>query len=101
LIAAEVVRENQIEGLSCLGFVLIVPAWIVPTTALLHLLGRQSEKEEVLLASLLGHLDSSPITSAHGQSAVHHEFHVAGATRFVAGRGNLLRYVTRRNQPLR
>ena len=97
---AEVIRENQVEARPRLGFVLVVPQRIVTAPRLGHLLRRQAEQEEVFLAGLLGHFDGGAIAGADRQGTVHHEFHVAGAARLVARRGDLLRDVGRGNQPL-
>src|SRR5262249_1304113 len=70
LIAAEVIFEDQVEGVPYLRFVLVVPERTVPTAAALHLFGRQPEEEEVLLAGLLRHLDSGSVARANRQSAV-------------------------------
>src|SRR5579864_6087496 len=76
---------DEVQGATRLWLVLVVPVGIVPATAALDLLSGQAEEEEVLLASRLGHLDRCPVASADGQSAVHHELHVARAARLVTG----------------
>ena len=45
LIAAEVVRENQIESSLRFRFVLVVPMLVVPGLACLNLLNCQAEQE--------------------------------------------------------
>ena len=78
-----------------------MPVRVVPAARLLHLIGGQAEQEHVLFAGFLGHLDRGAVARADGQSAVHHELHVAGAAGFIAGRRDLLGNIARRNQPLR
>ena len=100
LIAAEVVGEDQVQRRARLRLVLVVPVRVVPAAAVGHLLRRQAEQEEVLLARLLGHLDGGAVARADGQRAVHHELHVAGAAGLVAGRRDLVGDVAGGNQPL-
>src|SRR5262249_40212851 len=96
----EVIRENQIQRRPRLWLVIVVPLGLVPAPARRHLIGGQSEQEEVHFSGLVDHLDRRPVTGADGESPVHHEFHVAGPARFVAGRRDLVRDVGRRNEPL-
>ena len=49
---AEVISKNQIEGFARLGFVPVVPEWVVPAAAVGDLFGRQAEQEEILLTGL-------------------------------------------------
>ena len=51
---------------------------------------RQAEQEEILVADFLADFDVGAVQGADGHGAVHHELHVAGARRFLAGGGNLL-----------
>src|SRR5262249_8042197 len=87
-----------VQGGAGFGLVIIVPAGIVPASAVLNLLGGQPEQEEVLLSGFLSHLDSGAVARADGQSAVHHELHVACATGFVPGGRNLFGQVRRGDQ---
>src|SRR5262249_40727351 len=96
----EMIGADQIERSPGLRFVVIMPARVVPAGALLYLLRRQPEEEEILLARLGGHLDGRAVTRADGEGAVHHELHVARAARLVARSGDLLGYIARGNQPL-
>ena len=67
LVTAEVVGEDQIQRCPRLRIVFVVPGRIVPTSAVGHLLGRQAEHEEVLLARFVGHLDRGSVAGANGQ----------------------------------
>lgn len=49
-----------------------------------------AEDEDVVLASLLGHLNIGSVHGANGQSAVQHELHVAGSRGLSASCGDLL-----------
>ena len=73
LVAAEVVREDQIQRRMGFGLVVIVPLGVVPAAAAGHLLRRQSEQEEVRLAGGLGHLDRGAVARADRERPVHHE----------------------------
>src|SRR5262249_44785156 len=99
LIAAKVVGEDQVQRCSCLWFVLIVPIRVVPSATLRHLLRGKTEKEEIFLSRLLRHFNCCAIPSADRQRPVHHELHVAGATRLVARGRNLIGDVAGGNQP--
>jgi hypothetical protein len=44
---AEVVRKDQVERSAGFGLVVVVPAGSVPTSALRHLLTRQTKEEQV------------------------------------------------------
>ena len=61
-----------------------------------HLVRLEPEQEEVLDAHFLADLDVGAVHRADGQRAVHLELHVAGARRFLAGGGDLLRQIRRR-----
>src|SRR3954451_6831681 len=74
---AEVVGEDQVERRTGLMLVVVVPVRAVPASAAGHLLRRQAEHEEVVLSRSLGHLDRGAVARSDGQSAVHHELHVA------------------------
>src|SRR2546429_4677958 len=78
----------------------VVPPVVIPAAAAGHLLRGQAEEEEVLLPGLLRHLDRGAVARTDGQRAVHHELHVAGAARLVAGGRDLIGDVGGRNQPL-
>ena len=53
LVAAEVIREDQVERRPRLRFVVVVPVGAVPPPAVGHLLGRQAKQKEVLVAGFL------------------------------------------------
>ena len=89
-VAAEIVGEDQVQGLAGLGLVFVMPVRVIPAAAADHLLRRQAEEEEVLLARFRRHLDRRAVARADRQRAVHHEFHVARAAGFVARRRNLV-----------
>src|SRR5262249_42202973 len=80
LVRAESIGGDHLEGATGFRLMVIVPMWVVPAAAVLHLFCRQAEEEKVLLASLLGHFDRSAVTRANGQGAVHHELHDTRAT---------------------
>ena len=61
-------REDQVECLTGLVLVLVVPAGIVPAPRVGDLLGGQAEQEHVLLAGLLGDLDRGAVAGADGQA---------------------------------
>jgi len=77
---------------------LVVPEGVVPGAAVGNLLGGETEEEEIIFAGSFSHFDGSAIKSANGEGAVHHEFHVAGATGLVASGGNLVGDVAGRNE---
>ena len=79
----------------------IVPVRVVPPSAVSDLFRRQTEEEEILLARLLRHFDRCAIPRPDCQGAVHHEFHVACATGFIACGRDLVGNITGRDQPLR
>src|SRR5581483_10610019 len=83
-VAAEIIIENQIEGLARLRLVFVVPMGVVPAAVVEDFFRRQAEEKEILLAGLLGHLDGGAVAGADRQRAVHHELHVAGAAGLVA-----------------
>ena len=91
---------DQIQSRSDFRVVLVVPIRAVPAACVAHLVSRQAEQEHVLLAGLFSHFDGGSVTRADGQSAIHHELHVAGAAGFVTGGRDLFGNVARRNQPL-
>src|SRR5205809_7623998 len=93
LVLAEVVATNEIERCAGFGIVVIMPAGIIKAATLRDLLGGETEEEKVVLAGGLGHLNGRAVARADGKRAVHHEFHVAGATGFVTSGGYLLRHV--------
>src|SRR5262245_31813984 len=66
LLQAEVIGSDQVDRGAGFLLVAIVPVRIVPAGAVSHLLGRQPEKEEVLLAGLLGHFDGGAVAGADG-----------------------------------
>ena len=101
LVAAEVVREDQVQRGAGFRLVFIVPVRVVPAAAVGHLFGGQTEEEEVLLARFFGHLDGRAVAGADGQRAVHHELHVARAAGFVAGGRDLVRDIAGRDQAAR
>src|SRR5208282_632278 len=77
------------------------PARVVPSATANHLLSRQTEEEEVLLARLCCHLNRRAVACTDRQCAVHHELHVACATGFVTCSGNLVRDIAGGDQVLR
>src|ERR1022692_1062768 len=101
LIAAEIIRENQVQGSTGLRIVLVMPLRVLPSATTNHLLSCQTEEEEVLLARLCSHLNRRAVACADRQCAVHHELHVACPTGFVACRRDLVGDVTGRNEVLR
>src|SRR5215471_17209347 len=100
LVRAESIGGDHLEGAAGLRLMVIVPLWVVPAAAVLHLFCRQAEEEKVLLARLLSHFDRSAVTRANGQGAVHHELHVTRAAGFIAGRRDLFRDVAGGDQSL-
>ena len=62
--AAEVIGEDQIQRRAGLRLVVIVPVRVVPAAAVGHLVRRQTEQEEIVLARFLGHLDGRPVACA-------------------------------------
>src|SRR6516162_1750313 len=90
LVAAEMIGDDQVQGGTGFWFVFVMPARIVPTSAVGNLLGGETEQEEVVLARSFRHFDGSAIAGADGECTVHHEFHVAGTAGFVAGSRNLV-----------
>src|SRR5215472_1348357 len=101
LVMAEVIRKDKVQRGSRLGFVLIVPMRVVPGLTILNLFYGETEEEQVFFSRFLGHLNGSAVKSAHSQSPIHHEFHVARSTGFVSRRRNLVRHVARRDQTFR
>ena len=98
LITAKVVREDQIQRCARLRLMFIVPVRAIPSPTAYHLVGRQTEEEEILLTCFFCHFDSGAITRADGQSAIHHELHVACSAGFVPCGGDLIRNIAPRNQ---
>ena len=78
----------------------VMPVRVVPPAAIDHLICCKPKQEKVLLARCFRHFDGRAVTGSNRERAVHHEFHIAGAAGFVAGRGDLIGYITSRNQPL-
>src|SRR5215469_6392504 len=64
LIAAEIIRKNQIQGLPSFGLVFVVPARVVPFATADNLVGRQAEQEKILLACFSGHLNRRAVARA-------------------------------------
>ena len=58
-----------------------------------HVHRLHAEDRDVFGADMVADLDVGAVERADGQRAVHHELHVAGAGRFLAGGGNLLRQI--------
>jgi hypothetical protein len=79
-VTAEVIVEDEVQSLSRLRLVLIVPIWTVPTSAVFDLFYGETEPEKIFLPSLLHHFDGRPIARSHRQGSVHHELHVARST---------------------
>ena len=100
LVAAEVIGENQVQRRAGLRLVVIVPLRIVPAAAGGHLVRRQAEEEEILLARFLRHLDGRAVARADGQRPVHHELHVARAAGLVARGRDLVGDIAGGDQPL-
>ena len=98
--ATEVIREDQVQNGAGLGLVVVVPVRAVPAAIAGHLLRSETEQEEILLARGLGHFDRGAVAGADRQRSVHHELHIAGPARLVAGRRDLVGYVGGRDQPL-
>src|SRR4029077_3217816 len=98
LVAAKVVGENEVQSCPRFRIIFIVPVRVVPAAAVLDLFYIEAEQEEVLLTSLLGHLDGRAVTRSDRQGSVHHELHIARSTCFIAGGGNLVGNVAGRNQ---
>ena len=65
-----------------------------------HLLDGHSEDEDILGADLLADLDIGTVEGADRQRAVEREFHVAGAGGLLAGGGDLLGEISRRDDLL-
>ena len=72
-----------------IGFV-IITRLVTVSLGLSHLRRGQAKNKDVLQAHFFHDLDVSTIQSAYGERAVERHFHVAGATGFGAGRGDLL-----------
>src|SRR5262249_10122122 len=99
-VAAEVIREDEVQRDSRLYFVLIVPVRVVPALTVLNLLDGQAEQKQILFSRFFGHFDGGAVKRADRESSVHHELHVAGSAGFVPCGGNLVRNVAGGNQPL-
>ena len=76
----------QVERGARFRLVLVVPARVIPAATALDLFRVQAEQEKVFLAGRLGHFDGRTIARAAG---------------FVAGGGDLLEYVARRDEIFR
>ena len=100
LIAAEIIGEDQVQRGAGFRLVFVVPVRVVPAAAAGHLLRRQAEQEEILLARLLRHLDGGAVARADRQGAVHHELHVARAAGLVTGGRDLVGDIAGGDQPL-
>ena len=59
--------------------------------------GFQAENKDVVIADNFPDFNISTVQRADGNGAVHHELHIAGARRLLAGSGNLLTYVSSRD----
>src|SRR6516162_7152623 len=99
-IAAEKIGRDQVQCGAGFRIVVVVPSRAVPAAAALDLVRSQAKQEEIVLAGLLRHLDRRAIAGAERQRSVQHEFHVAGAARFVPGSRDLVRNIGGRDQPL-
>ena len=77
-----------------------MPLGLIRATAVRYLFSCQTEQKEIFFAGFFSHLNGRAVTRADGQRSVHHELHIAGATCFVAGRGNLIGDIRRGNEPL-
>ncbi len=83
---------DQVDGRTQLGVRLVVVRGPIAARLQRVDLGReQAEHEEILGAHFLADLDVGAVRRADGERAVHAELHVAGAGRFLARGGNLLR----------
>ncbi len=100
LLGAKRARRDHIQGAARLVLVLVMPVRVVPAAAVGDFLGAEPEEEEIVFTRLGGHFDRGAVAGADRERAVHHEFHVARATRLVAGGGDLFRDVAGGNQPL-
>ena len=72
-----------------IGFV-IITRLVTLSLGLRHLRRGQAKNKDVLQAHFFHDLDVGAIQCAYGERAVERHFHVAGATGFGAGRGDLL-----------
>lgn len=84
LVSAEVIVKNQLHGLPCFRFILVVPAGIIPAASVENLIGREAEHEGVLFARFFSDFDVGSVPCSDRQCTVHHEFHIARPTGFVA-----------------
>ena len=75
----------------------VVPRVVAARAQRLDLLDGQAEDEDVVVADLLLDLDVGAVERADGERAVERELHVAGAGGLLAGGGNLLGEVGRRD----
>src|SRR4029077_4237095 len=66
LVAAEVIRENEVKSGSSLRLIFIMPVRTVPGAAVLNLFYGQTEQEHVLLPRLLRHFDGRAIARSDG-----------------------------------
>src|SRR3974377_215563 len=89
-VAAEMIGEDQVQCSAGFWFLFVMPARIVPASAVGNLLGGEAEQEEVVFTRGFCHFDSSAIAGTNGERTVHHEFHVAGTAGFVPRGGNLV-----------
>src|SRR5215471_7570868 len=98
-VLAEIVGEDEIQCSPRFGLIFVMPAWVIPVAAALHLLDGQPKEEQVLLTGLFGHFNRCSIASPNGERTVHHEFHIARSTRFITRGRDLVRNIARGNQP--
>src|SRR5215469_975302 len=82
-VTAEIVRKNKIQSGPCFRLMLVVPIWVIPTSAFFDLIDGEAKEKHVLLPCFLGHLDGRAVARPHGQRSIHHEFHVARSTSLV------------------
>ena len=100
ILGGKVTGGDQIEGLFEFRIRLIIVARPITTGFnCLHLVGGQTEEEEILMTHLVADFDVRAVQGADGQGPIHGEFHVAGAGGLHPGGGNLLRKVGRRIDP--
>src|SRR5208337_4471006 len=87
---AEEVSLDQLHRPADLLVSMIKVPRIVEGTAFLHLLRRQAEDEDIILADLFEDLHVGTIERADGHGPVKLQLHVAGAGRLGAGERDLL-----------
>src|SRR5262249_15459652 len=98
-LAAEMVGEYQVQRRARLRLVVVVPAGVVPASAVRYLFRRQTEQEEVLFTRFVGHFDGRSVARADRQGAIHHELHVARTAGLVAGGRDLVGDIGGGDQP--